>query len=61
MIDQNNPNMVLNENQAPRIDKYDYMVPDELLREAYLYNQVNVVSANKILNKLVDFDDEWKL
>ena len=53
MIDQDNPNMVLNENQAPRIDKYDYMVPDELLREAYLYNQVNVVSANEILNKLV--------
>ena len=53
VIDQDNPNMVLNENQAPRIDKYDYMVPDELLREAYLYNQVNVVSANEILNKLV--------
>ena len=61
VIDQDNPNMVLNENQAPRIDKYDYMVPDELLRKAYLYNQVNVVSANKILNKLVDFGDEWKL
>ena len=53
VIDQDNPNMVLNENQAPRIDKYDYMVPDELLREAYLYNQVNVASANEILNKLV--------
>ena len=53
VIDKDNPNMVLNENQAPRIDKYDYMVPDELLREAYLYNQVNVPSGNEILNNLI--------
>lgn len=52
VIDKDNPNMVLNDNQAPRIDKYDYMVPDELLREAYLYNQVNVPSVNEILNNL---------
>ena len=52
LIDQDNPNMVLNENQAPRIDKYDYMVPDELLREAYLYNQMDVSSVNNVLNNL---------
>ena len=52
--EQENPSMVLNDEQLPpRIDKYDYMVPDNLLRSSYLYNQVDVISANDVLNKLV--------
>ena len=43
---------MLNEEQAPRIDKYDYMVPNELLRSAYLYNQVDVPVAIDALNNL---------
>lgn len=52
-IDQNNPDMVLAKDAAPKKDKYDYMVPGNLLRSAYLYNQVDVKSANNILNNLV--------
>ena len=51
--EQDNPCAVLNDEQVPRIDKYDYMVPDELLRSAYLYNQVDVEGANNILKKLL--------
>ena len=46
------PDLVLNEEQAPRIDKYDYMVPNELLRSAYLNNQVDVPVAIDVLNNL---------
>ena len=50
---QENPSMVLNDEQLPpRIDKYDYMVPDNLLRSSYLYNQVDVQSATKLLKGL---------
>lgn len=51
--EQQSPEMVLSDRQIPRRDKYDYMVPDELLRNAYLYNQTVVDTANKILNQLV--------
>ena len=52
--ERDNPSLVLsNEQLPPRIDKYDYMVPDNLLRSSYLYNQVDVISANDVLNKLV--------
>ena len=50
--EMSNPDLVLNEEQAPRIDKYDYMVPNELLRSAYLYNQVDVPVAIDTLNNL---------
>lgn len=46
------PDLVLNEEQAPRMDKYDYMVPNELLRSAYLYNQVDVPIAIDTLKNL---------
>ena len=52
--DQDNPSMVLNNEQlTPRIDKYDYMVPDNILRSSFLYNQVDVALANDTLKKLV--------
>ena len=51
--EQYNPSMVLNDEQLPpRIDKYDYMVPNHLLRTAYVYNQLNVAKAINILNSL---------
>ena len=51
--EQDNPSVVLSDEQLPpRIDKYDYMVPDKLLRSSYLYNQVNVSDAERILNNL---------
>ena len=49
---QDNPDMVLDKHTAPKIDKYDYMVPDNLLRSAFLHNQVDVKTANDILSNL---------
>lgn len=43
------PEMVLPKNRAPRVDKYDYMVPENLLRKAYLYHQMAVDEAVGIL------------
>ncbi|ADL50598.1 DEAD/DEAH box helicase [Clostridium cellulovorans] len=51
-VDCDNDNMVLTEKQAPKIDKYDGMVPDNLLRKAFLHNELNVESAVKILREL---------
>ena len=51
-IDLDDPNMVLSQGQAPKIDKYDPMVPDTLLRSAFLYNQMNVQMAIDVLKNL---------
>ncbi|MDR2854839.1 MAG: DEAD/DEAH box helicase [Methanomicrobiales archaeon] len=51
-IDKDNPDLVLPKQQVPRIDKYDAMIPDELLRKAFLYNETDVPMAIKILNDL---------
>ena len=45
-----NPNMVLPENQTPRIDKYDTMVPEELLRKAFLYNQMDLPTTIRLFD-----------
>lgn len=44
--------MVLPKNQAPKIDKYDTLVPDTLLRSAYVYNHVDIPSAINILKNI---------
>ncbi len=44
--------MVLPRDLAPRVDKYDFMVPDELLRTAYLENQMDVAGALEVLQKI---------
>ena len=44
--------MVLPQTHTPKIDKYDLMVPEILLKSAFLYNQMDVPSAVKILNTL---------
>ena len=51
-IDPSNPNLVLPDNRVPKIDKYDAMVPDNLLRRAFLYNEVDVPRAIEVLRRL---------
>ena len=51
-IDLDEPNMVLPKEQTPKIDKYDPMVPEALLRSAFLYNQMDVPSAIGILQDI---------
>lgn len=46
-------NLVLKKDVVPKNDKYDYMVPDNLLRSAYLNNQVDIETANDVLNNLM--------
>ncbi|MDQ1254172.1 MAG: ATP-dependent helicase Lhr and Lhr-like helicase [Euryarchaeota archaeon] len=51
-INDHDPDLVLPENQVRRVDKYDKMVPDELLRVAFLYNELDVKSAVEVLKGL---------
>ena len=51
-IDVDDPDMVLPQTQTPRIDKYDPMVPEALLRTAFLYDQMDVPSAIGILQNI---------
>jgi ATP-dependent helicase Lhr and Lhr-like helicase len=51
-INYHDPDLVLPENQVPRVDKYDKMVPDELLRVAFLYNELDLKSAVEVLKGL---------
>ena len=46
------PNLILPLDHAPRMDKYDSMVPEALLRIAYLYNQMDVPAALSILRQV---------
>ena len=47
--DLNDPDMVLSKDQTPKVDKYDPMVPENLLRSAFLYNQMDLSGAVQIL------------
>lgn len=51
-LDFDDPDLVLLQDQAPKIDKYDGMVPDYLLRKAFLYNELSVERAVDILKNL---------
>lgn len=51
-IDVKDPDIVLPKGQTPKVDKYDYMVPEGLLREAFLYNQMDVPAAMEILKNI---------
>ena len=51
-IDINNPEAFISEQQQLRMDKYDYMVPKELLREAFLRNVLDVKGAQEILKDM---------
>lgn len=48
-IDMDDPDMVLPEDQIPQVDKYDAMIPGELLRSAFLHNELDLESAIDIL------------
>ena len=50
--DFEDPNLVLPPDQTPMVDKYDYMVPPELLRAAYLHNQMDVPGAMEVLRNI---------
>ena len=43
------PDLVIPLDFNPQIDKYDTMIPSQLLRKAFLYNEMNVKSAVEIL------------
>ncbi len=51
-IDVHNPDLVLPVDLAPKVDKYDKMVPNMLLRKAALYNQFDVPEAVELFKKL---------
>lgn len=46
------PDMVLEPERVPKVDKYDTMVPDDLLRVAYLHNEMDVPGAVQVLKSL---------
>ena len=48
-IDMDDPDMVLPEDQIPQVDKYDTMIPGELLRSAFLHNELDMESAIDVL------------
>jgi len=51
-VDCGDPSLVLSEQQVPKIDKYDSMVPDELLRKAFLNNELDVPEAVSVLKQI---------
>ena len=51
-VDSDDPASVLPENHAPRVDKYDWMVPEPLLRTAFLYNQMDIPAALGVLRDI---------
>ncbi|WP_195376846.1 hypothetical protein [Anaerotruncus rubiinfantis] len=51
-VDIHCPDLVLPIEFAPKIDKYDPMVPDMLLRKAALYNQFDVPVALEYLQNV---------
>ena len=51
-ISIDDPDIILPKDQTPKIDKYDPMVPDHLLRFAFLHNQMDIPEAIDIINNL---------
>lgn len=51
-IDFNDPDMILPKDQTPKVDRYDPMVPENLLRSAFLHNQMDVAGAVRILKEI---------
>ncbi len=50
--DLSDPSLVLRADEAPLTDKYDFLVPPELLRKAYLCNETDVPGALRVLKEL---------
>lgn len=51
-LDSINPDIVLPKGQAPRVDKYDNLIPDEKLREAFMHNELDVPGAVRVLRAI---------
>ena len=51
-LDPEDPSLVLEKDEAPECDKYDFMVPPALLRSAFLHNQLSMADAVEILCSL---------
>lgn len=51
-INLEDPALVLSDDEAPLVDKYDELVPSPLLRMAYLKNEMDVTEAIRILESL---------
>ena len=51
-ISYDNPELFLRIDEIPQHDKYDYMVPDELVKEAFLYNELNVPEAADLIKRI---------
>ena len=52
-IADDDPDIILPKDQTPKVDKYDPMVPDSLLRSAFLFNQMCVPEAIEIVKNFV--------
>lgn len=50
--DPEDPSLVLLPGQVPRVDKFDFALPDGLLRTAYLHNQTDVPGALALLREI---------
>jgi ATP-dependent Lhr-like helicase len=50
-VNADDPEVILPTDQVRRTDKYDGMVPEELLRRAYLYNEMDVPGAVKVMKR----------
>ena len=51
-IPLNDPDVILPKDQTPKVDKYDPMVPESLLRSAFLHNQMKLNDAILTLRNL---------
>jgi len=47
-LDCENPNIVLKPDKTPYVDKFDRLIPEKLLRKAYLKNQMDVEGAKAL-------------
>lgn len=53
-VDEDDPLLVIDPEKLPKSDKFDGLIPEELLMKAYLYNEMDVPGA---LATLKHFDD----
>ena len=47
-LDLEDPDMVLKPDKTPYVDKYDRLIPEKLLRTAYLKNQMDLEGIKEI-------------
>jgi len=52
-IDPDDPDLFLKNEEAPQFDKYDFLVPQPLLRKSFLYNRMDLPGALEVIEQLV--------